>query len=171
MISRVELDESQASTASAGIIPNGFKTNGTYRKGREQPEENVRKDSQDSVMGSSVDLRRLMSIACAFYWLVITVVIVPTASICTQLIFLWPILMFSRKLYNWLEHELCWLVNGSWVACGQYSGLNIIEYGDDITQYADKRCLCLANHLGLVDHFCLMSAFHDKSLWLENICG
>lgn len=36
------------------------------------------------------------------------------------------------------------------------------EYGEDITKYANKRCLCLSNHLGLIDHFCLMTAFHNK---------
>lgn len=40
----------------------------------------------------------------------------------------------------------------------------VVEYGDDISEYADKRCLCLVNHLGLIDHFCLMTAFHDKQL-------
>jgi hypothetical protein len=38
----------------------------------------------------------------------------------------------------------------------------VSEYGDDINEVADKRVLFLCNHLGLVDHFCLMTAFYNK---------
>jgi 1-acyl-sn-glycerol-3-phosphate acyltransferase len=54
------------------------------------------------------------------------------------------------------------MVNSHWTAAGAYMGLNVTEYGDDITEVADKRVLFLSNHLGLVDHFCLMSAFDNK---------
>ena len=40
----------------------------------------------------------------------------------------------------------------------------VIEYGDDIHTIADKRALCIVNHLGLMDHFTLMTAFHDKGI-------
>lgn len=37
-----------------------------------------------------------------------------------------------------------------------------MEYGDDISKVANDRVLCLVNHLGLIDHFCLMTSFHNK---------
>lgn len=54
------------------------------------------------------------------------------------------------------------MVNDHWVSAGQYMGLNVSEYGDDLNEITDKRGLFLCNHLGLVDHFCLMTAFHNK---------
>lgn len=41
-------------------------------------------------------------------------------------------------------------------------GLTVSEYGDDLNEIADKRVLFLCNHLGLTDHFVLMTAFNDK---------
>lgn len=54
------------------------------------------------------------------------------------------------------------MVNEHWTSCGQYTGLKVEEFGDDIAQVAEKKCLFLANHLGLIDHFCLMTGFHNK---------
>ncbi|PAV88329.1 hypothetical protein WR25_07575 [Diploscapter pachys] len=36
------------------------------------------------------------------------------------------------------------------------------EYGDDLKHLSEKRCLLLANHLGLVDHFALMLSLNNK---------
>ena len=81
------------------------------------------------------------------------------------------------RLFNRLEHELCRLVNDAWISASKYCGLNgipsghqnqinlrflVIEYGDDISSIANDRALCLVNHLGLIDHFCLMTSFHNK---------
>jgi hypothetical protein len=85
------------------------------------------------------------------------------------------------RLFNRLEHELCRLVNDAWISASKYCGLNgnrklisvndtkvklsphlVIEYGDDINSIANERALCLVNHLGLIDHFCLMTSFHNK---------
>jgi 1-acyl-sn-glycerol-3-phosphate acyltransferase len=54
------------------------------------------------------------------------------------------------------------MVNQHWTAAGQYMGLTVSEYGDDLNEIADKRVLFLCNHLGLTDHFVLMTAFNDK---------
>lgn len=111
---------------------------------------------------SSMDFRKLMALVGAFYWLLMIAVVLPTACVSTLLLFVYPTMLFGISVFNRLEHELCRMVNDLWVAAGQYSGLSVVEYGDDIGEYADKRCLCLANHLGLIDHFCLMTAFYDK---------
>lgn len=89
-------------------------------------------------------------------------VVVPVACICTLYLFLYPIRLFSIPLFTQLEHELCRLVNDAWMSASKYCGLNVVEYGDDIRPVADARALCLVNHLGLIDHFCLMTSFHDK---------
>lgn len=118
----------------------------------------------------------------------------PTACLCTLFVFVYPFKLFkfglfyllviklqnsSMSLFNRLEHELCRLVNDSWASAAKFCGLNgitkqkkvfqmsffiVIEYGDDIHKIADKRALCIVNHLGLMDHFTLMTAFHDKGI-------
>uniref|UniRef100_A0A7E4VI63 PlsC domain-containing protein n=1 Tax=Panagrellus redivivus TaxID=6233 RepID=A0A7E4VI63_PANRE len=115
----------------------------------------------DSQWTSTIDFRKLMAMAGALYWLVTTVVVVPIACTATA-VMLFPLMLFSMKLFNKLEHALCVMVNDHWVGSGQYTGVTIEVYGDDINTIADKRALCLVNHLGLVDHYCLMTAFHDK---------
>jgi 1-acyl-sn-glycerol-3-phosphate acyltransferase len=124
----------------------------------------------DSFMSSAMDFRKLMALVGTFYWFVVTIIVVPTACVTTLFIFLYPILLFSRDVFNRLEHALCRMVNDHWVSTGQFSGLNVTEYGEEIRQYADKRVLFICNHLGLVDHFCLMTAFHDKASLSGRVC-
>uniref|UniRef100_A0A1I7YM83 PlsC domain-containing protein n=1 Tax=Steinernema glaseri TaxID=37863 RepID=A0A1I7YM83_9BILA len=111
---------------------------------------------------SSMDLKKIMAMIGAFYWLVMTALIVPVACVATCILFVTPLLLFSRPLFNKWEHRVCRMVNDHWVSAGQYTGLNVVEYGDDIGKISDKRCLFLANHLGLVDHFILMTSMHNK---------
>jgi len=109
-----------------------------------------------------MDFRKLMGMICALYWFCGMVIIVPTACVATLCVFVYPTMLFSMSLFNRLEHALCRMVNDHWVSAGQYTGVNVVEYGDDISAFADKRSLVLCNHLGLIDHFCLMTAFHNK---------
>lgn len=37
-------------------------------------------------------------------------------------------------LHNWIDHKLCRMVNDHWVSASQSAGLNVIEYGDDISE-------------------------------------
>lgn len=67
------------------------------------------------------------------------------------------------SLFCKAEAFFCRMANDHWVSAGQYTGLQVTEYGDDITEVSDKRALFLCNHLGLIDHFCLMTAFADKN--------
>uniref|UniRef100_A0A914Z918 Phospholipid/glycerol acyltransferase domain-containing protein n=1 Tax=Panagrolaimus superbus TaxID=310955 RepID=A0A914Z918_9BILA len=120
-----------------------------------------RNDEEESLFAPVMDFRKLMAMIITFYWFIMTVFIVPAACVSTCTLML-PIMIFSMKYFNKFEHILCTMVNEHWVASGQYTGLTVEEYGDDITTVADKRALFLANHLGLVDHYCLMTAFQNK---------
>uniref|UniRef100_A0AC34FTD4 Phospholipid/glycerol acyltransferase domain-containing protein n=1 Tax=Panagrolaimus sp. ES5 TaxID=591445 RepID=A0AC34FTD4_9BILA len=152
-----------------------------------------RNDEEESLLAPVMDFRKLMAMIITFYWFIMTVFIVPAACVSTCIL-VCPIMIFSMKYFNLIEHTLCnmvnehWvasgqytgltvedmkyfnliehtlcnMVNEHWVASGQYTGLTVEEYGDDITTVADKRALFLANHLGLVDHYCLMTAFQNK---------
>jgi lysophosphatidylglycerol acyltransferase 1 len=122
---------------------------------------NSQNDDEESLFSPTMDFRKLMAMTGAFYWFIMTTIIVPTACVSTCILIL-PIMIFSLKLFNKLEHVLCTLVNDHWVGVGQYMGLTVEEYGDDISAVAEKRALFMANHLGLIDHFCLMTAFHNK---------
>lgn len=148
MISGVNLDDNQADAAMGKIA--ALSGHGDEMEA-------------DSMMGSTMDFRKLMALVGAFYWFVMTILIVPTGCVCTLFFCLYPLMVFSKDWFNRFEHSMCTMVNDHWVAAGQYTGLNVIEYGEDISKYADKRCLLLSNHLGLVDHFCLMTAFVDKT--------
>uniref|UniRef100_A0AC34QN90 Phospholipid/glycerol acyltransferase domain-containing protein n=1 Tax=Panagrolaimus sp. JU765 TaxID=591449 RepID=A0AC34QN90_9BILA len=109
-----------------------------------------------------LDFRKMMAFIGATYWFIMTVIIVPTACTFTYCLVA-PILYINLNFFNKLVHSLCTLVNDHWVCAGQYTGLTITEYGDDISKLSKKRVLCLANHLGLIDHFCLMTAFYNKA--------
>ncbi|KAE9419598.1 hypothetical protein Angca_009747, partial [Angiostrongylus cantonensis] len=97
----------------------------------------------------------------AGYFLIMTVFIVPVACVATVVI-LFPIIYISLPVFNYSENNLCRLVNNLWVSASVYCGLNLVEYGADLSAYTEKRCLFLANHLGLVDHFIVMQGLHNK---------
>ncbi|TKR72250.1 hypothetical protein L596_019726 [Steinernema carpocapsae] len=118
--------------------------------------------SLDDPLGSSMDLKKMMAMVGAFYWLVMTALVVPVACVATCVLCITPLLLVSRTLFNRWEHRLCRMVNDHWVSAGQYTGVKVVEYGNDIAKISDKRCLFLSNHLGLVDHFILMTAMHNK---------
>lgn len=89
------------------------------------------------------------------------------------------------------------MVNDHWVSALLNVGLNIVEFGDDISevnafffiflaafclfflsqnfvyweefQVANKRVLFLSNHLGLADHFIIMTALHNKGTVVEKV--
>ncbi|CAD5230731.1 unnamed protein product [Bursaphelenchus okinawaensis] len=125
--------------------------------------------SEDS--NFTMDQRKIMIMVGAAYWFVMTVLVVPTACLCTLFVVIYPIMgivwLFglNKQIVNDVEHWICQLVNDHWVAAGQYTGLTITEHGDDITKISDSRTLFLCNHLGLVDHFCLMTAFLEQA-WI-----
>ncbi|VDM62372.1 unnamed protein product [Angiostrongylus costaricensis] len=97
----------------------------------------------------------------AGYFLIMTVFIVPVACVATVLT-LFPMIYLSLPVFNYSENNLCRLVNNLWVSASVYCGLNLVEYGADLSAYTEKRCLFLANHLGLVDHFIVMQSLHNK---------
>ncbi|KAL3097420.1 hypothetical protein niasHS_003868 [Heterodera schachtii] len=151
-----QFDDQSAATAAATMSHHQQET----MPGDLEDEPNI-----NSILGLvSVlpDLRRWISLAVALYFCCMNVIVVPVACLCTLGLFLLPLKWISLSLFNRLEHELCRLVNDVWVSSGKYCGLRIVDYGDDITRIADKRALCIVNHLGLLDHFCLMTSFHDK---------
>uniref|UniRef100_A0AC35TME7 PlsC domain-containing protein n=1 Tax=Rhabditophanes sp. KR3021 TaxID=114890 RepID=A0AC35TME7_9BILA len=100
----------------------------------------------------------------AFVWLFMTAIIVPIACVLTRYVVLTPIKLFSVRCYNYLENRLCFMVNEHWVSTSAFAGMNVIEYGDDISDLCDERVLLLPNHLGLVDHFIVMTAMYNKGL-------
>uniref|UniRef100_A0A0N5AYA5 PlsC domain-containing protein n=1 Tax=Syphacia muris TaxID=451379 RepID=A0A0N5AYA5_9BILA len=114
-----------------------------------------------------MDLKKVFAIIVAFYWVVMTVIIVPTAVVASFITVMVPALLISTALHNWIDHKLCRMVNDHWVAAMQSTGLNIIEYGDDISKISEKRVLLLSNHLGLVDHFIIMSSTYNKGTIAE----
>uniref|UniRef100_A0A1I7SH86 PlsC domain-containing protein n=1 Tax=Bursaphelenchus xylophilus TaxID=6326 RepID=A0A1I7SH86_BURXY len=128
----------------------------------------MEKSSSALESNSTMDLRKMMTIVGAFYWFIMTVIVVPVGCLCTLFLVLYPImgivwlLGLNKQIFNGIEHIVCQYANDHWVSAGQYTGLTITEHGDDITEIADSRALFLCNHLGLVDHFCLMTAFWDK---------
>ncbi|VDM95970.1 unnamed protein product [Thelazia callipaeda] len=119
------------------------------------------------VMNSSVDIRRILAIIGALYWIFMTVFIVPITVTATFLIVMLPVLCFSNSWFNWLDHKLCRMVNNHWSSALQITGTKIIEYGDDISKITENRVLFLANHLGIADHFVIMSALRDKGTVVE----
>ncbi|KAI6209672.1 Acl-12 [Aphelenchoides besseyi] len=127
------------------------------------------KTADNDFTSSTMDFRKLMAMIGAFYWLIMTVLIVPTGCVCSLFFIIYPLMamawIFRLRLsfVNHVEHFLCRMVNDHWVASGQFMGLSVTEYGDDIKKVADKRGLFLCNHLGLADHFALMTAFYDKN--------
>lgn len=120
-----------------------------------------REKEEDSYFAPIMDFRKLMAMIGAFYWFIMTFIVVPTACTLTYLA-LWPLSLINLNIFNKLVHGLCVFVNDHWTGAGQYSGLAITEYGDDISKLREKKALFLANHLGLIDHFCLMTSFHNK---------
>lgn len=54
----------------------------------------IASSTADSLMGSSMDVRKLMAIVGAFYWLLMTAVVVPTACLSTLFFFIYPFMLF-----------------------------------------------------------------------------
>ncbi|CAI4229250.1 unnamed protein product [Auanema sp. JU1783] len=109
----------------------------------------------------STDIRKMMTFLGATYFLLMTAFIVPIACVSTVALLL-PLTWISMPLFSKLENRLCRFVNDHWVAGSVYSGLNVIEYGKDLYKISEKKCLYLANHMGLLDHFVVMQSLHDK---------
>lgn len=119
------------------------------------------------MINSSLDVRKMVAIIGAFYFIVMTALIIPGAVVASFLTVMLPALCVSVPLHNWVDHKLCRMVNNHWVSAMQVTGLNVVEYGDDISQISEKRVLCLANHLGLSDHSIIMSTLRDKGSIVE----
>ncbi|VDK89219.1 unnamed protein product [Litomosoides sigmodontis] len=119
------------------------------------------------VMVSPMDVRKVIALIGAFYWTVMTVFVVPGIIAATFLTVMVPALFISVSWFNWLDHKLCRMVNDHWSSAVQIAGINILEYGDDISKLSEKRVLFLANHLGLADHFVIMLALRNKGTVVE----
>ncbi|VDM39853.1 unnamed protein product [Toxocara canis] len=118
-------------------------------------------------LGGSMDVKKMIGLIGAFYWVIMTVLIVPGAVVASFFTIMLPAMIIWLPLHNWIDHKLCRMVNDHWVSASHSFGLNVIEYGDDITQIANKRVLFMANHLGLIDHFVLMCAMYNKGTIAE----
>ncbi|CAJ0583135.1 unnamed protein product, partial [Mesorhabditis spiculigera] len=117
--------------------------------------------SIDDMPASQVlDFRRCICIIGATYFFVMTTFVVPIACFTTCVLILMPLMFINMKLFNKLENALCKLVNDHWVTTAYYCGLEIREYGTNVANYVNDKCLYLANHLGLIDHFIVMTALH-----------
>lgn len=124
-------------------------------------------ENGNTAFKGQLDVRKVLAMIGAFYWVIMTVIVVPGAVCATFLTIMLPALIISVPLHNWIDHKMCRMVNDHWVATIQSTGLNIIEYGDDITKIADKRVLLLSNHLGLMDHFVIMCTAYNKGSLAE----
>lgn len=124
-------------------------------------------ENGNTVLKGQMDVRKMLAMIGAFYWVIMTVIVVPGAVVATFLAVMLPALIISVPLHNWIDHKMCRMVNDHWVATTQSTGLNIVEYGDDISKIADKRVLLLSNHLGLMDHFVLMTAAYNRGTIAE----
>jgi hypothetical protein len=47
----------------------------------------------------------------------------------------------------------------------------VYESGDDVHTVSESRTILMANHLGLVDHFVLMSALNNKGTLAGRVRG
>ncbi|GMR33163.1 hypothetical protein PMAYCL1PPCAC_03358 [Pristionchus mayeri] len=108
-----------------------------------------------------MDVRKLSAWCLAAYLLLSTIIIVPIACVST-FIMIMPLLLVNRPLFLKLENRLCQLVNDHWATCSYFCGLQVIEYGDDISAITDKRVLFLANHQGFFDNHVIMNSLQDK---------
>ncbi|CAL2050533.1 unnamed protein product [Caenorhabditis brenneri] len=108
-----------------------------------------------------IEIRRIISLVGAAYFLFMTAWVVPLACVITVSM-LFPLMLISMPLFNYLEHKLCGMVNAHWNAVAVFCGTTVTEYGTDLAEYAEKKCLLLANHLGLLDHFVLMQSLNEK---------
>ncbi|VDN54211.1 unnamed protein product [Dracunculus medinensis] len=128
---------------------------------------NVEDSFITKIVANSMDLRKIIAVIGSFYWIIMTIFIVPCAVVATFLTILLPIILINVRIYNWIDHKLCRMVNDHWVSALLNVGLNIVEFGDDISEVANKRVLFLSNHLGLADHFIIMTALHNKGTVVE----
>uniref|UniRef100_A0A0K0EYX5 PlsC domain-containing protein n=1 Tax=Strongyloides venezuelensis TaxID=75913 RepID=A0A0K0EYX5_STRVS len=123
----------------------------------------------DDTLGSNEEyvplsnFSNFINVSIAIMWLTMTALIVPICVVLIRYIFLEPIRWINHKWFNYLEHKVCHLVNDHWVGAGAFTGLQVIEYGDDLTKIQDERVLFMPNHLGLLDHFILMTSFFNKN--------
>ncbi|VDO35178.1 unnamed protein product [Onchocerca flexuosa] len=86
------------------------------------------------VMTSSMDVRKAFVLIGAFYWFVMTVFVIPGVIVATFLTIMVPAFCISVSWFNWLDHKLCRMVNYHWSSAAQIAGINIVEYGDDISK-------------------------------------
>ncbi|VDK88359.1 unnamed protein product, partial [Onchocerca ochengi] len=140
---------------------------GDHRIGLDGPTVTAEDGFLTKVMINSMDVKKVITLIGAFYWLVMTVFVIPGVVVVTFLTIMVPAFCISISWFNWLDHKLCRMVNEHWSSAAQFAGINIVEYGDDISKLSEKRVLFLANHLGLIDHFVIMSALRNKGTIAE----
>ncbi|KAF1748309.1 hypothetical protein GCK72_024776 [Caenorhabditis remanei] len=108
-----------------------------------------------------IEIRRIIQLVGATYFFFMTIWVVPVACVITVSM-LFPLMFFSMPMFNYLEHKLCGMVNAHWNAVAVFCGTTVTEYGTNLSSYAEEKCLLLANHLGLLDHFVLMQSLNEK---------
>ena len=83
-----------------------------------------------------------------------------------------------RRWRTIVENQLARWYNQHWSAAFAWYGLNggiffagpmngesalvVVESGDNVDEISEERCVLMANHLGLVDHFILMAGLNPK---------
>uniref|UniRef100_A0A1I7TWF0 PlsC domain-containing protein n=1 Tax=Caenorhabditis tropicalis TaxID=1561998 RepID=A0A1I7TWF0_9PELO len=117
--------------------------------------------SERTDMVHMIEIRRIISLVGGAYFLFMTAWVVPVACVITVSM-LFPLMLFSMPMFNYLEHKLCGMVNAHWNAVAVFCGASVTEYGTNLANYAEEKCLLLANHLGLLDHFVLMQSLNEK---------
>ncbi|CAJ0933656.1 unnamed protein product, partial [Mesorhabditis belari] len=110
----------------------------------------------------NLDFRRCIAFIGGTYFLIMTTFIIPVACFASCVLFLFPLMFINMNLFNKLEQRLCRLVNDHWVTTAYYCGVQVREYGTDVSRFIESKCLYLANHLGLVDHFVVMTSLHNR---------
>ncbi|CAB3399787.1 unnamed protein product [Caenorhabditis bovis] len=116
---------------------------------------------QDFEPAPTADIRKILSYIGAAYFLIMTALVIPVACFFTVLL-ISPLIYFRLPLFNLIEHYLCGMVNAHWSACSVFCGAQVTEFGADVSKVGEEKCLLLANHLGLLDHFILMQSLDQK---------
>ncbi|CAD6198476.1 unnamed protein product [Caenorhabditis auriculariae] len=103
---------------------------------------------------------RFFSYIAAAYFLFMCSWVLPI-NIITFYAILAPFSLISKNIQHFGKRLVARWGNAHFVTCARYFSAEATMYGARLEDYARKRCLGLINHLGLVDHFLVMTALHN----------
>jgi hypothetical protein len=118
----------------------------------------------------------VLQIIAAIYWFITTVIILPFVNVAYYYCLLKPLsyIRYSTNAVSYhaclpsyahyvrIENQMARWTNQHWTATFAWYGLRVVESGDDVRLLSEQRCILMANHAGLIDHFVLMAALNDK---------